>query len=258
MGRLGRSFLKRFMYSQFSVLSGIKIALGMEHPLLPFTVEADPPSIYWVFRIKTSEMAGLEKILRLPAPFSLCPVRCLEEDEPAYLMVVNAYRVSGLANAVRAEWSVFVRDHDGTPRYMVIDARSSKRSVDPVDVITPASTVIHQKNGHTIETRVGDGEQEYLSTITLPADPPLARTSAEFVTANDYIYWRNGIRDRTFYNASLANARQLYIGNEQCSIRDGSVWSQFIESEPVHTFVLDGAIEFIISPWENVDSVHKR
>ena len=59
LGRFGRSIIKRFIYSQMVVFSGLKIAFGKDQPLVQFTVEADPPSIYWVYRIKSSEVAQL-------------------------------------------------------------------------------------------------------------------------------------------------------------------------------------------------------
>lgn len=252
-GKLGRIFLKRFMYSQMAVLTGIKIALGKEHPLVQFTVEKDPPSIYWVFRIKSSEIEGLAQKLGIPPQFSLCPIRCLETDEPEYLLTVNAYRVSGLAKGMRAEWSVFVHNGDHTPRYMVLDARSSTRSVDPVSIVTKASVVLHERDGNTIRTQLGEGEHAFKSTLTLPDDAPLVTSAPEWVTANDYIYWGNGICDRTFYNASLANAEQHRVGNENAVIEDGSFWANLVEPDPVHILILKNAIEFVVSPWENVD-----
>ena len=170
LGRLGRSILKRFMYSQMAIFSGFKIAIGKDHPLMQFKIENDPPSIYWVYRIKPSEIDNLAQKLRLPPQFSLCPIRCLNTDEPAYLLTVNAYRVSGLAKGLRAEWSVFVRDSTNTPRYMIVDARSSTSSMDPVNIITKASTVIHKREGNVIHTQIGEGELAFTSTITLPDD----------------------------------------------------------------------------------------
>ena len=256
LGQLGRSVLKRFMYSQLAILSGIKIAIGKENPLVRFTVENDPPSIYWVYRIKTSAIKELERNIEIPENFSLCPIQCLETDEPAYLLTVNAYRVSGLANGLRAEWSVFVRDAENTPRYLIIDARSSQRSVDPVDIITRASTVIHEKNGEKIHTQVGEGDRAFRSTISHADLGTPVTTSPDWVSANDFIYWGNGVCDRTFYDAGLANARQNRMDNEHCVINDGSFWSQFVEPEPVHVLILQNSIEFVISPWENIDRVH--
>jgi hypothetical protein len=252
LGRLGRSILKRFLYSQMVVFSGFRIAIGKEQPLVQFKVEMDPPSVYWVYRIKPAEIDNLVQKLRIPPNLSLCPIRCLDTDEPSYYLAVNAYRVSGLVNGIRAEWSVFVRDATNTPRYMIVDARSSNTSMDPVNIITKASTVVHKREGSMINTQIGEGDTAFNSTITLPDHLPSVHSSAEWVSANDYIYWGNGICDRTFYNAGLANTKQSLLSSKDAALKDGTFWAQFVLPDPVHILILNNAIEFVVSPWENV------
>jgi len=256
LGRLGRGILKRFIYAQLALRTGFMIAIGKEHPLVRFTVEKDPPSIYWVFRVKPSEIEGLAQKLGIPPQFSLCPIRCLSTDEPEYLLTLNIYRVSGISNGTRAEWSICVQDAENIPRYMVVDARSSQFSMDPVNVITKAAFVSHERVGDKIHTKVGEGADVFTSTITIPDSAPSVVSSAEWVTANDFIYWGNGISDRTFYNAGLADARQLSLGNENAVINDETNWGKLVEPEPVHILMFDHAIEFVVSPWENVDKAH--
>ena len=173
-------------------------------------------------------------------------------------MTINAYRVSGLANGLRAEWSVFIRDAENTPRYLVIDARSSTFSVDPVDIITRASTVIHEQRDGKVRTQIGEGDGAFRSTITLSGPQSPATVSRDWVSANDFIYWGNGICDRTFYDTGLANTKQNRMEKENYETSDRSFWSQFLEPEPAHVLVLQNSIEFVISPWENVDKIHVR
>ena len=256
LGRLGRSIMNRFMYSQLAVFTGLKIAIGKEKPLIPFRIEMDPPSIYWVYKIRSSEIEGLAEKLGIPSQFTLSPIKCLDTDDPGYFIVLNAYRVSGLAKGIRAEWSIFVRDANNIPRYMVVDARSSTTSVDPVSIITKASTVVHERSGDTIRTEIGEGDEVFSSTMTLPPNTPSVIVSPEWVSANDYIYWGNGICDRTFYSGGLANAQVLRVGSDHCVSNDGSFWSQLVDPDPVHILVYNNVIDLVISPWENVDKAH--
>ena len=258
LGRLGRSFLKRYMYAQLSIWNGFLIAIGKEEPLIRFRIEKDPPSTYWVYRIKSSEIEGLAEKLGIPPEFSLCPIQCLDTDEPAYLLTMNAYKVSGLASGIRAEWSVFVRDANNTPRYMIVEAWSSKLSMDPINIFTKGTTVIHERDDRAIHTQVGEGDGSFKSTICmLDVEEPVT-LSAEWIAANDYIYWTNGVCDRAFYNADLAHAQQLSIKNGNSIIKDGAFWGQIVEPDPVHILVVDNVIELVISQWENIDRAHTR
>ena len=81
-------------------------------------------------------------------------------------MVANVYHVSGLRNGVRSEWSIFTRDASNTPRYMIIDARYSKASMDPIDIITKASNVVHEHIRIQVQTLIGEGGQAFTSSIT--------------------------------------------------------------------------------------------
>ena len=253
-GRRKRVALKRFMYSQLALRSAIMIAVGREQPLVTFTVEQDPPSVYLVFELRPEAVDDLVTTLALPPGMSVAPVRCLADDEPRYLMALNVYRVSGITNGRRAEWSVFVSEPDGTPRYMVIDARSSSRSMDPVDVFTKPSRVDHQRVGDQVSMTIGSEGSAFAATIDLGA-ATVAGNAPEWVTANDRIYWRNGICDRTYYDAGLAAPKLRSVPPADVTIDDAGPWAELVEPDPVVVLVFDEAIEFVVSPWENVDSL---
>ena len=85
-----------------------------------------------------------------------------------------------------------------------------------------------------------------------PKIAPLVGPASEWIEANDYIYWRNGICDRTYYDASLFNARVHSVPPEDVTIGDNTHWARFVEPRPRHVLRFDGALEFMISPWFNV------
>jgi hypothetical protein len=181
-------------------------------------------------------------------------VRCLAGDEPRYLLVLNVYRVSGITNGRRAEWSVFIAEPDGTPRYMVIDARSSSRSMDPVDLFTRASRVDHERRDDQVSMTIGPDGAAFRATIDLAEAVP-AVNEPEWATANDRIYWGNGVCDRTFYDAGLAAPEMVSVPPAAVAIDDASPWGELIEPDPVAVLMFTDAIEFVVSPWENVDAL---
>ncbi len=238
---------------------GLMIALGKEQPLLPFTVEAEPPSVYWVFRIRADAVDGLAARLGLPEHLVPVPISCLEGEEPAHLLTLNVYRVSGLTNGVRAEWSLYVSDAGSPPRYLIVDARSSTTSMDPISIITKATPVTHERDGDVLRTVVGDRASAFRCTLQLPSgeQPPLVRAAPAWVTANDSIYWGNGVSDRTYYDAGMADARQIDLPAAAATIDDGTPWATIVDPDPVHVLVLLDKIELVISPWENIDRLRR-
>lgn len=252
-GLRGRRALRRFLYSQMALRNGALIALGREQPLVRFTVEDDPPSVYLVHRV--ADVDALARHLALPPGMALAPIRCAADDEPEYLLTLNVYRVSGITNGLRAEWSTYIADAAGVPRYLVVDARADNTSMDPVDVITKRSVVRHERRGDAVSIEIGEGTGVYRARFDIPADAPAETSHADFVTANDYIYWRNGVCDRTFYDAGLADADQVSVEPGTVQIEDHTEWAAFADAEPRHVLVFREAIEFVVSPWANVDEL---
>ncbi|MGE4605752.1 MAG: hypothetical protein AAEJ52_03315 [Myxococcota bacterium] len=252
-----RVVIKRFVYSQLYLRESLLIMLGRSKPLVRFTVEPSPPSLYFNFAIKPDQVAQLERSLGLPHP--LTPIQCLESEPSFHCLTLNVYRVSGLANGLRAEWSVYVRDSSGKPRYMIVEARADRGSMDPIDIITRPGRVGYEDSGESLMLEIGsDGDSRFKARCGKSGNFPIVRASPEWVEANDYIYWRNGICDRTFYDAGLANARMRMIDAASVSIENDTPWNEFIETAPRHVLVLENAIDFAMSPWWNLDTLSEE
>ena len=256
-GIRGRRALKRFLYAQLTLRAAILVALGREQPLMNFIVKAEPPSVYLVWRVKPDRVADLPAVLSLPPDMPPTPIRCLEDDEPEYLITCNYYEVGGIATGLRAEWSVFVADSEGIPRYLVFDARSSDISMDPVDVITPKSTVRHERTGPTITTQLGDDPEALRCTIDMPEGDlaPRVTPHAEWAAANDFIYWCNGICDRTWYDAGMHDPRKRRVPAGCYELTDDTPWAELLEPEPLHVLVFEDEISLVMAPWQNLDRI---
>jgi hypothetical protein len=230
VGRFVRRSIKRFIYSQLYLRDSLMILFRKSAPLVLFNVEDDPPSIYINFRIRPERVEPLADLLDLPDGLTLTPIRFLDGEEPFHAITLNAYRVSGLVNGVRAEWSAYVRDGEGVPRYLVIEAQSDVGSMDPVHIVTRPGSMEHVLEGDRLHARIScESQGEFAFEARLPAlaDREALRSAPEWIEANDLIYWRNGICDRTFYDAALASA-------------------------PLWRVPLSKRVQFAMSPWWNV------
>jgi len=246
--------MKRFLYSQILMKDAILVAFGRAKPLVRFTVENDPPSIYLNFAIREDRLEAFERHIAVPMP--LAPIRCLENDDPYHCLTLNMYRVSGLATGIRAEWSTYVHDADGIPRYIVVDAECEKGTLDSVDLFTVKGHAGYTVDGTRLSLFAGaDATCELRCDVSFPADAPQAISHREWVTANDYIYWRNGVCDRTFYDAGLAAAAMVSIDPASAEITDGTQWAQFVDPVPRSMIAFTESIEFAMSPWWNIDDL---
>lgn len=249
--RKGRSALKRFLYSQLAQRDVFRIAFGGAKPLVQFKVEAEPPSVYWNFEIPADRVAALER--EIQPPFPLAPISCREGEPAFHCLTLNMYRVSGLANGIRAEWSLYVRDPGGTPRYMVVEAQADSGSIDPVNLLTRPTDCTHVHSGDLLESSVLDESGgRFTSKLHSPDEGERFVSTHEWVEANDYIYWLNGICDRTFYDSGLANSRTHSIDPARFEVKDETAWARWVDPVPRHVIVYEHAIEFAMSPWWNV------
>jgi hypothetical protein len=254
-GRFWRRVIKRFMYTQVALRDAVMILFGRTPPLVLFNVEADPPSIYINFRVRPDRLAALAELLDLPDGLELEPIRILEGEEPFHCITMNAYRVSGLVSGVRAEWSAFVRDAAGGPRYLVVEAQSDVGSVDPVNLVTLPGKMSHALEGDCLQTRITtENKRSFIASAQLPEPEAReeVRAAPEWIEANDLIYWRNGVCDRTFYDAALAQAPLWRVPLDGLQVDDQSVWNEFLEPEPVHAVLLSKRVQFAMSPWWNI------
>ncbi len=251
--RTSRRLIKRFLYSQLALRDAFLILLGKERPALPFKVLADPCSVYINFAIKDGMEQAFAEYINLADGFPLAPIRCLAGEEPAFLLTLNVYEVSGITHGLRAEWSTYIRDRDGIPRYMVLEARAADGSMDPVNIITRPERVEHSvKGGKIVTTVASEGGQLVHAEIRLSDRQPVVEPAPEWIEANDYIYWRNGVCDRLWYDASLFNGKVRSVPTKDVKITDETHWARFLNPEPRHVLRYEGALEFMISPWFNV------
>jgi len=248
--RGGRKVLKRILYSLITLRDAVLILFGRAEPSMPFTVKAEPSSVYYNFALKPDRAAAFERYITLPAGFRLAPMRCLAGEEARLLLTLNVYEVTGLAKGIRAEWSTYVYDEAGIGRYMVLEARSSEYSMDPVDIITQRGRVEHVMSGSDIRTVVASNDgQLFTCTLRMHDDQRLAAIAPEWMAANDFIYWRNGFCDRTYYGETMVNARVRQAAADDYEIDDGTHWAPFVEAEPVHVLRYEGPLHFMITAW---------
>jgi hypothetical protein len=74
----------------------------------------------------------------------------------------------------------------------------------------------------------------------------------QFVAANDFIFWGNGVADRGVFNGSVFAREATLIPDAGLELEDNSRWARFLRTRPRHTLIYENALELVISPWWNL------
>jgi hypothetical protein len=260
-------YIKKTEYGAQAQAEAVGVANGTQTPVIEFTVNKSPNSIFVNYIVPDAQAAAFEAYLDLPSAFSLAKVKILESDAAAhYWLSLNVYRVSGITNGLRAEWSTYVDDGSGAPKFMIVRARAADGSIDPIGPLAypepfshavGADNVIRTSMNATEVTDTGATllpDHLYSSEIALPdpADRVEVTPTREWAAANDLIYWTNGVNDRTFYNSTAHSAPMISVDLADVTLDDDTEWMPYVDPTPAHVLVYLDRLEFVISPWWNV------
>jgi hypothetical protein len=259
--------VKQTHYGSQAQIEAGGVAAGTIHPTVEFSVATSPPSIFVNYEIPDAQAAAFAAFIGLPPGFSMKKTKIIETDPvDRYWLSLNIYLVSGITSGLRAEWSTYVDDGSGKPRFMIVRARAADGSIDPIGPLAYPEPFGHNLAGDVITTAMNKfvlGPDDipqwtpdplFNSTVDLPAviDRNYVTPDREWAAANDFIYWMNGVSDRTFYNSKAHSAQLISIDLADVTIFDDTEWTPYIKPIPEHVLVYLDEFEFVIAPWWNI------
>lgn len=250
---------KHYMYGTLMSEYAEDVLKGTEQPLLKFKVLDNPPSLFINFEVAPVKVDELAAYLRLPRGFALTPIAILEGEAPRFYLTLNIYAVDGLQGLLsgnRAEWSVYVTKNGGRPSYMIVDAKASELTLDSVDWFTPGTEVMHTRSAEGLRSFfASDGGTSFRSLVPQAgiSQAPRAYPEPSWVSANDRIYWRDGVADRTYYDGDFVDTPVRSVDPAKITFADTTIWRRFVNPRPVSVLVYETGFELVISPWYNLD-----
>ena len=76
-----RRLIKAVLYTPMTLFDALRIPFRAAQPSIEFTVEADPPSVYYNFRVRDECLEDFKCYLDLPPNLPLARIRCLEGED---------------------------------------------------------------------------------------------------------------------------------------------------------------------------------
>jgi hypothetical protein len=260
--------VKRYQYACLAIFEALLVMTGFSRPVVFLKVLADPPSIFINWEILPEKQEELIHHLGLPVWLELRPIRIVEgETLPRYFLSLNIYKVAGMSGLLSeyfAEWSIYVGKAGGRgpASFLVVEVRHSMLSQDSVNGFVRGTALEHGRSrDHSqvisfVQFDTNSTLRSVLAGLDKAGDNPpeevyLAR---EFIAANDLVYWRNGVADRTFCDARLVNHKLLSLDTTaHVTVEDSTYMAPFRKATPSSVLVFQGELNFVVSPWYNLD-----
>tara|TARA_B100001094_G_scaffold94143_1_gene90039 strand:- start:3435 stop:4301 length:867 start_codon:yes stop_codon:yes gene_type:complete len=256
---------------------------------IPLTIL--PDSIYLNFKLTPDYSSYLERyIQKYSDNLSIVPV-CLftnEESSKAKYLSVNIYNCSspvflnGNKQTLRCELNTYIKDKT-TGQYgtLILDYLSNDLSMDPINLFklppSPTDGAVIYNMYRNDPYHPEDQCQSYRQTkqiqvvccskkdriklnLNLSVDKTKEAnviTSKELVKFSDYIYYKNGIYDKLYYDDTLVNA--ILKSPSSLNMEDDTNNNFFFTYKDLFfekidsIFYFENKINFVGSMWENVE-----
>ena len=258
---------------------------------IPLTVSEG--SIYLNFRLTPQYSNYLQDYINeYNKNLSIVPVCLFPEDESTKYLSVNIYNCSspaflnGNKQTLRCELNTYVQDME-TGQYgtLILDYLSNELSMDPVNLfkLPPSHRdgnveyhILHQPHIDSYRTKkiyidCSSKKDKIMLSLKLFIDSlkeVTIHTSKELVKYSDYIYYKNGIYDKLYYDDTLVNAhlksprkdpenlpnKHLSSTNIDDNIdRFFFTYKDLFFEKADSVFYFENNINFIGSMWENIN-----
>lgn len=217
----------------------------------PFTIS--PKSLYINYKLDVEQLNQLNKYVKTKTNnFDLMPISMEKayDEKLDYYISLNIYNCSSPVflnkdQITRFEINTYVKDNEkkGT---LIVDYMSNGLSMDPVNIFKSKDKLFY--DGTTIY-----GKNRYESifingTINMDYTNSVFHVSDDLSEYSDYIYYRNGIYDKLFYDTSLTSAKTLIPSVKHLEFR----FLNLTLKKPDSIFYFEDDIHFVGSMWDNL------
>ena len=217
----------------------------------PFTIS--PKSLYINYKLDVEQLNQLNKYVKTKTNnFDLMPISMEKayDEKLDYYISLNIYNCSSPVflnkdQITRFEINTYVKNNEkkGT---LIVDYMSNGLSMDPVNIFKSKDKLFY--DGTTIY-----GKNRYESifingTINMDYTNNVFHVSDDLSEYSDYIYYRNGIYDKLFYDTSLTYAKTLIPSVKHLEFR----FLNLTLKKPDSIFYFEDDIHFVGSMWDNL------
>ena len=217
----------------------------------PFTIS--PGSLYINYKLDVEQVNQLNKYVKTKTNnFDLMPISMEKayDEKLDYYISLNIYNCSSPVflnkdQITRFEINTYVQD-DENKGTLIVDYMSNGLSMDPVNIFKNKDILFY--DGNTIYGKNRNESIFINASINMDYTNTIFHVSDDLSEYSDYIYYRNGIYDKLFYDTSLTNAQTFSPSIDYLEFR----FLNLTFKEPDSIFYFKDNINFVGSMWDNL------
>lgn len=235
---------------------------------VPLTIQ--PNSLYVNFKLTKEQSTYINSYIQEQSALELVPISLFPKEEPTNYLSVNIYNCTSPVflndnlKTTRCEINTYVKDHMGNYGTIILDYLSNGLSMDPVNIFKQkdkANYIREDNNNFIVDCR-----SIQTSSSSSPSSSSLNdlisfklrfsnKNSTKFTLNDqltkysDFIYYRNGIYDKLYYDNTLVDAITMapfYYNEFKFEFLDLS----FEHCDSV--FYFNDSIKFVGAMWNNL------
>jgi hypothetical protein len=228
-----------------------KAISGDGDALASYAIPNTTPSVYFNFRI--TDLAGFASLVQPPNNTSLRAIRILEDETTdAHYLTLRISHAENAFEGPRAEWITYVETADRRPAVLMLDLQTREVTVDPLHLLRLPGVVHHELADNTLRSRLESTDLCFRSSIHV-SETQEVLPDRDWVESGDWIYWRNGVRDKVFYDGGTMAAPVARLDPRHVVIEENQTpWRAFVSPEPSSIFLRTSPQDYASNPWHNV------
>lgn len=228
---------------------------------IPLTIA--PNSVYLNFKLSPDSCEHLtEYINSYTDKLSITPISMYPNEKKSKYLSVNIYNCTSPAFlncekwTTRCEINTYVKDKEtGTYGTLILDYLSNDLSMDPVNLFKEKNDIsfINSDTGNIkINCSSLNENIELFLTSNINNSSRIA-ISNELISYSDYIYYKNGIYDKLYYDSTLVEAPLKTPDiNSWANMKFKFCYKDLIFDRIDSIFYFENRIKFVGSMWENL------
>ena len=213
----------------------------------PFTVS--PKSLYINYKLSDSQRKNVENYINeYDNNLKMEPIRINDNSPAQYYLSLNIYNCTSPLflndnGMTRFEINTYVTNgkEKGT---LILDYISSALSMDPVNIFKTPNNLTYTDNN----IYANDDYIKLNITLKYSKNDKIFKHSSDLTEYSDYIFYKNGIYDKLFYDTSLVKSKLKTMNLEHLEFNYLNI--SFVR--PENAFYFLNEIYFVGSMWDNL------